>query len=150
MHAGGGGEHGRGSAGERQSNQVLPRYDQRCLAVGCNPHDSATAVEGGGDIEVVVNIDRQSLRTPQAAVEDTHGAVRIDLLYGIETRSRGAGDVEISVVAEGEMIGGHARLQHGEHEDLAVTVDLEDGPAAIADIQVSGWVEGNSRRHAHE
>src|ERR1035438_10542461 len=149
MYAGGGGQHGGGAAGERQSNQVLPRYDQRCLAIGRNPHESAAAAERSRDIEVVVNVDRQSLRAPESAVEDTHGAMRINLLNGIETRSRGAGDVEISVVAEGEMIGGHARLQHGEHEDLAVTVDLEDGSAAIADIQVSDWVEGNSGCDAH-
>src|ERR1035437_6755163 len=149
MHAAGGGEHGRGAAGERQSNQVLPRYDQRRLAIGCDPHNAAAAVERSRDIEVVVNIDRQSLRTPESAVEDADGAVRIDLLNGIEARSRGASDVQISVVAEGEVIGRDARLQHGEHEDLTVAVDLEDGPAAIADVEISGWVEGNSGRHAH-
>ena len=47
------------------------------------------------------------------------------------------------------MIGGDARLQHGKHEDLAVTIDLEDGAAAIADVKISDRVEGHSRRDAH-
>src|ERR1035437_3448629 len=149
MHAAGGGEHGRGAAGERQSNQVLPRYDQRRLAIGCDPHNAAAAVERSRDIEVVVNIDRQSLRTPESAIEDADGAVRIDLLNGIEARSRGPGDIQISVAAEGEMRGGNARLQHGKHEDLAVTIDLEDGSAAIAHVEISGGVESYSRRDAH-
>src|ERR1035437_10821634 len=149
MYAAGGGQHGRGSAGERQSNQILPRYDQRCLAIACNPHDAPAAAERSRDIEVAVNVDRQSLRAPESAVEDAHGAVRIDLLNGIEARRCRAGDIQISVIAEGKMIGGDARLQHGEHEDLAVTVDFEDGPHEIAYIQVSDWVEGNSGCDAH-
>src|ERR1039458_10127848 len=129
MHAAGGGEHGRGAARERKSNQVVPRYDQGCLAIGCNSHDATAAMERSSDIEVVVNIDRQSLRTSESTVEDAHGTVRIDLLNGIEARSRGPGDVQISVAAEGEMISGDAGLQHGEHKDLAVTIDFENGPA---------------------
>src|ERR1019366_7525572 len=101
------------------------------------------------DIEVVVNVDRQSLRTPKSTVEGAHGTVRIDLLNGIEAGRRGAGDVQISVAAESKMISGDARLQHGEHEYLAVAVDLEYGAAAIAHVEISGGVESYSSCHAH-
>ena len=47
------------------------------------------------------------------------------------------------------MIGGDGRLQRGEHENLAVGADLENGAAAVADVEVVFAVEGDAGGHAH-
>src|SRR5271165_6398387 len=47
------------------------------------------------------------------------------------------------------MIGRHTRLQHGEDEYLPVTPNLEDGPAAVPDVQVSLPVKRDAGRNTH-
>src|SRR6516165_6467653 len=47
------------------------------------------------------------------------------------------------------MIRGHGWFQSGEHKNLPVLADLENGAAAIADIQVSLAVERDAGGHTH-
>src|SRR5271165_5003453 len=47
------------------------------------------------------------------------------------------------------MIGRHAWLEHGEDEDLPILSNLEDGPAAVADVQASLAVKRDAGRNAH-
>ena len=52
-------------------------------------------------------------------------------------------------MVEGEMIGRNAGLERGEDENLAVAGDLEDGPAAVAHIEVLSAVEGDAGGDPH-
>src|SRR5208283_101824 len=72
-----------------------------------------------------------------------------DLVNGIEAGGCWAADVKIAIVAESQMIGRDTRLQHSEDEDLPVTPNLEDGPAAVADVQASLAVKRDAGRNAH-
>ena len=61
----------------------------------------------------------------------------------------GAGDVEVAVGAERQVVGGDGRLERGEDENLAVGADLEDRAAAVADIEILLAVESNSGGNPH-
>src|SRR6266849_5302865 len=52
-------------------------------------------------------------------------------------------------MVEGEMIGRNAGLERSEYENLAVAGDLEDGPAAVAHIEVLSAVEGDAGGDTH-
>ena len=110
MHAAGGRQHGRASGGKSQADQVLSGDGERCLAVGRDLHDAAPAMQRGGDVEIAARVESESLRAPQAAIEHLDVAVGIDLIDGVEARSRRPGDVEIAVVVEGQMVGRDAGL----------------------------------------
>ena len=73
----------------------------------------------------------------------------IDLVYAVETRSCGAGDKQITLRAEGEMIGGNAGLERGEDEHLLVAGNLENSAAAVADIEILFAVKSNSGGDSH-
>ena len=96
-----------------------------------------------------VFIERHALRPAQAAIEDFHLAVVGNAVDAIEARGGGAGDVEVAVRTERQMVGGDGRLERGEDEDLAVGADLENGAAAVADVEVVLAVEGDAGGDAH-
>src|ERR1019366_79377 len=76
-------------------------------------------------------------------------ALGIDAVHGIETRGRRTGDVEITVVVKSQVKGRDAWFDHREHEDLPVASDLEDGPTAIADVQIAFAIERDTGGHSH-
>src|ERR1019366_8965790 len=47
------------------------------------------------------------------------------------------------------MVGRNRRLQGGEHVDLPLPADFEDGAAAVADVQVALRIEDDAGGHAH-
>jgi len=51
--------------------------------------------------------------------------------------------------AERQMIGGDGRLHGGEDVDLALPADLENGAAAVADVQKIVLIEGDASGDAH-
>src|SRR3954471_21002889 len=55
----------------------------------------------------------------------------------------------MSIAAEREVIGRDARLQRCEDERLPLAVDLEDGAAAIADVEIFVLVERKSGSNTH-
>ena len=67
----------------------------------------------------------------------------------IEARRRGTGDVQMIVRTECQMISRDRRLDRGEDVDLALLADLEDRPAAIADVQVVLAIECQAGTDAH-
>ncbi len=75
--------------------------------------------------------------------------MRIDFVDRVVAGGAWSGDEEIALRAEGEVIGGDAGLEGGEDEDLAVAGDLEDGAAAVADVEVLLAIEGDSGGDAH-
>src|SRR5690349_2863837 len=111
---------------------------------GSNAHDTALSAERRGDIEIALHIERQALRTAKAAIEDCSCSVRIDGIDGIEAGSRRSGDIEIAIRPEGKMIGRNAGLERREDEDLTVARDLENGAAAIANVQVLLMIKGDA------
>src|ERR1039458_8022128 len=100
------------------------------------------AGERRGDVEAGFLLEGHSLRAAEAAVENVHLAMVGDAVDAIVARSGGAGDVEVAVGAEGQVVGRHGLLQGGEDEDLAVGKDLEEGSGAVADVEVLLAVEG--------
>src|SRR5260370_578693 len=144
-----GGEDGGVAGSEGQSDQPLAGDFEVGFALGSDLHDPALPGERGGDIEIALYIKSQTLRTSQTAVEHGHGSLGVDFVDAVETGSAGAGDEHIAVGAEGDVIGGDARLQRREDKNLAVASDLENGSAAIADIEIFRGIEGNPGRDSH-
>src|SRR5580693_2050637 len=112
-------------------------------------YDAAASVQRGGDVQIIVDIKSHSLRTAQPAIKHADFAVRIDLMNRIEARGRRSRYVQITVIAEGQVISGNTRFDRSENENLPIAPDLEDGSAAIADVQVALAIEGNAGCHAH-
>src|ERR1035438_10329226 len=107
-------------------------------------NNAFAAGERCGDVEAAVVVEGHSLRAAETAVEHVHLAVIGNAVDAIVARSGGAGDVEVAVGTEGQVVGRHGLLQGGEDEDLAVGTDLEDGSGAVADIEVLLAVEGQA------
>src|SRR5208282_6006752 len=105
--------------------------------------------ERSGDIDIALHIKSQALRTSQTAVEHRHGSVGVDFIDAVEAGSAGAGDEHIAMETEGDVIGGNARLQRREHKNLPVASDLENGSAAVADVEILCRIEGNPGRDPH-
>src|ERR1039457_1225279 len=129
---------------EGQSDQALAGDFEVGLALGSDLHDAALSAERSGDIDIALDIQRQPLRTPETAVEHGHGSVGADLINAVEAGSAGPSDEHIAVETEGDVIGGNARLQGREDKNLAVASDLENGSAAVADVEILRGIEGNA------
>ena len=70
-------------------------------------------------------------------------------MNAIEARRRGTGHIQVVVRSEREMIRRDRRLDRGKHVDLALLADLEDRPAAIADVQVVFAIECEAGADSH-
>jgi hypothetical protein len=132
--------------------------------------DAAMAVEGGGDVEIAVDVEGHPLGTAEAAVEDGGVAVRVDSVDGLVGAGGGGGDHEDTVGAEAEVVEGDGGLEGGEDEDLVAAgggegrniaggnagqvggfagADFEDGAGAVADEEVALAIEGDAGGDAH-
>src|ERR1035437_3337794 len=100
MHGAVGGENGRLTRSEGQSDQALAGNFEVGLAFWSDLHDAAFSSERGGDIDIALDIKSQTLRTSQTAVEHGHGSVGVDFVDGVEAGSAGAGDEHIAVGTE--------------------------------------------------
>src|SRR5271167_667942 len=126
-----GGENYRSSWGEGQAYQALARDFEIGQAVRRNLNNAARAGERSRDIQVAVRVEGQSLRAPQAFVECADGSIGIDFVDAVG----GAGDEQVALRIESEMIGGNTGLERGKHKDLLIARDLEDGAVAVADVE---------------
>jgi hypothetical protein len=93
-------------------------------------------------------------RTPcpadaQPAIERFHLSVPGDAVDRIEAGRGGAGDVQISVRSESQVVGGDGRFERGEHVNLPLPADLENGAAAVADEKIVVAIESDPGGHAH-
>src|ERR1035441_5726945 len=107
------------------------------------------AGDRSGDIEATLVVEGHSLWVAETAVENVHLALAGDAVDAVVARSGGAGDVEVAIGAESQVVGRHGLLQGGEDEDLAIGTDLEDGSGAVADVEVLLAVEGQAGGDAH-
>src|SRR5579863_8299865 len=67
----------------------------------------------------------------------------------IETGRGRASDVQVTVVAERQVISGDGWLQRGEDVNLPRAADFENGAAAVADVKILFRVEGQPTGDAH-
>src|SRR5262249_22705561 len=88
--------------------------------------------------------------TPYKRVEE-HGAVvvRIDAINRIVARGGRPAHVQTLVGSESQMIGRNTRFEGREDEGLAVTGNLKDRAAAIANVEIVLAIEGDASRNAH-
>ena len=126
-----------------------PERNRSARRSGVDADDAFAAGDGRGHVEPALLVERHALRAAEAAIEDLHFAFVRDAVDGIEAGGGGAGDVEVAIGAERQMVGGDRRLQRGENEDLAVGADLEDRAAAVADVEVLLGVEREPGGDAH-
>ena len=125
------------------------------LFIGGDADDAAAAVEAGGDVQVVVDVEGDALGAAEALVEDGGGAVGVDGVDGLVGAGGGAGDEECSGGIEGEVVGGDGGLEGGVDEDFAAAAggggggDLEDGAGTVSDEEVAVAVEGDAGGDAH-
>src|SRR5882762_4023116 len=144
-----GGEDGRLAGSERKSHQALAGDCEGGLALGSDLYNAAFPGERGGDINIPLNVECQALRTAQTAVEHRHGSVGVDLVDAVEARSAGAGDEHIATRAEGDVVGGDAWLQRRKNKNLPVASNLENGSAAVADVEILRCIEGYPGCYPH-
>src|SRR5260370_5814347 len=149
MDRSGGSEHCRLSRRKGQTNERRARNFERSLGVGCDLDDAALPRKRGGYVKVAVDIKRQALRASQTAVKSRNAAMRVDLVHGIETRSRGTRDKQVSARPECQMVSGYAGFERGENKNLAIFADLENCPAAIADIKIFVGIKRDPGRNPH-
>src|SRR5690349_21193638 len=70
-------------------------------------------------------------------------------MHAIEAGGGGSGYVKIFVGPERQMVGRYRRFERGEHVNLPLAADLEDGAAAIADVEIAVRIEDDASGHAH-
>src|SRR5271157_978068 len=112
-------------------------------------HDAAAPAERRNHIQIRFAVEGDALRPAQAAIKHNHLATLRDAVDAVVTRSRRAGDVEFPTRMKRQVVGGDRGLQRGEYENLARGTDLENRAAAIADEQVAGAIESQTRGDAH-
>src|SRR5450631_32654 len=71
VYRGVGRQHSLSVAPQCQPHQARSGEHKRCLALARNAHNAPLAAQGCGYIHIADDIDRQSLRTPKAPVEDS-------------------------------------------------------------------------------
>src|SRR5579864_9451045 len=145
MHAVGGGEDYRASGGEGQAHQALAGDFEIGQAVGADLYDAPRAGERGRDVEIAVRVEGQTLRPAQTFIKSAHRSVGIDLVDAVG----GAGDEQVALRIERQVVGRNADLQRGKDEDLLITRDLEDGAVAVADVETLFAVKGDARGDSH-
>ncbi len=114
-----GGEGGVAVFEEGEADEVAAGDGEGGLVVAVDADDAALAVEAGGDVEVVVDVEGHALGAAEALIEDGGVAVAVDGVDDLVGGGGGAGDEERAGVVEGEVVGGDAGLERGVDEDLA-------------------------------
>ena len=133
-----------------ETDKVRAGDGERGFTSRRNPHNASLAMERGGDIKIIVDIERHALCTPETVIEDGGSSIRCDGVNGLIRTGGGAGDEERSSAVESKMIGRHAWLQCGKDEEITgigqagCGGDLEDGARSVPDIKISGLVEGDA------
>src|ERR1035437_6882178 len=145
----GGGHHHGARRREGEADDAGAGEKQVGAPGGVDAHHTLAAGNGRGHVKPALLIEGHALRAPEAAVEGLHLALVRDAEYRVEAGGGGPGDVEIAVGTEGQVVGRDGIFLGGEDEDLAAGTDLEDGTAAVADIEIVFAIEGNSGSHAH-
>src|SRR5579859_1449067 len=137
------------AAGECQSNQAMAGDYQAGVLIWRDLNNAALAAQRARNVEISLGIESQPLRSPQAAVKNRDRTVRIDAVNRVKARLRRAGHVQSAVRGKGQVISRDAPLQRGENEYLAVRRDAPDRAAAIANVQVPGFIKGDASGDAH-
>src|SRR3569833_991310 len=106
-------------------------------------------METGGDIDVAVRGECESLGAAESAIPRASFTMGIDGPDRVIRRERGAGDKKRTYGVDCEVVGGDAGLKRGVNEDLAVAVDFEDGSTAIADEEIALRIEDSASGDAH-
>src|ERR1700690_2257081 len=114
MYPAGGSQHCGLSRCEGQAHQSRARDFERRLGVGCDFFDAALPGKRGRHVKIAVDIKCQALRTSEATIKSGYAAMRIDLVHGIETRSRRSGDKQVSLWTERQVVCGNTGLERGE------------------------------------
>ena len=123
-----------------QAHQAGSGNDEvRFPALG-DSDDAAPACERGGYVKVVFPVEGHPLGPSQPAVEIRNFSLGRNPEDTVETRRRRAGQVKVSARAEGQMIGGHARLERRKNEDIPPTGISFD---RAGQMYVSSRFEGN-------
>ncbi len=145
----GGGENGGASGSEGKPDETGAGENELGFFVGRDADDASTASQGSGDVEIAGDVGGDSLGTAEAAKVDRRAAIGVDAMDAVVAGGGGAGDVESAIRTEGHVIGGDAGFESREDESLRIARDLEDGAAAIADVEIAAGVEGDGGGDSH-
>src|ERR1700683_3895346 len=99
---------------------AAPGEDGLAVTILPDANYSAAAADGSRHVQIAVLIECHSLRAAQSSVEDLDLAVVRNAVYAIEAGRGGAGNVEVPIGSESEVICGHRGFERGEDEDLAI------------------------------
>src|SRR5260370_24145192 len=75
------------------------------LAIGGDPHDAAASRVGGGNVEISLAVECQSLRPAESSEKSADLAFLINAKHAIETRCSGPSHEQFTSGAESKMIG---------------------------------------------
>src|SRR5215472_1117383 len=118
-------------------------------AVRGQAHHTPAPSHTAGHVQSVVGTESETLGPAQSTIEATDVARGGDAKNLVEARRGRAGHVEVTVGPESEMISCQARFQGRENKNLAVGMDLKNGSAAVAHVEVPTTVKGNAGGNAH-
>src|ERR1700746_1544139 len=111
----------RGASGSKsESDQAGSGYPQRCCSIRLDLNDSALASQRSSHVKIPVTIERQALRSAETAIESRNRTVRVNLIDGIEATVGWAGDEQISLRPECQVVRRNAGLQCCENKNLPV------------------------------
>ena len=100
------------------------------------------------DVQIAFRVERESLRTSEAPVENSRRTKLVETRDGVKARDGRTRNVECIVRSKRQMIGRDRRLVFGPRLCLADAIDPENRAAAIADEHVAVLVESQARRYA--
>src|SRR5690242_19588918 len=104
------------------------------MALRRNPHNAAPSAERSRHVKICVAIERHPLRPPQPAGKRLHVSALRDSVNAVVARGRRPGHKQLTVRMKRQVIRGDRRLQGGEYENFPAWTDLENRPAAVADV----------------
>ena len=121
-----GGEGAAAVVEEAEADEVVAGYDEFGFGGGgiggvAEADDASVASQGGGYVEVAVDVESHALGAAKAPVVHGGGAVGVDGVDVLVGADGGGGDHQDAVGTEAEVVESGGGLEGGEDEDFAGT-----------------------------
>src|SRR5690349_11459467 len=137
------------SGHQRETNDIAAAQHDFRFRFWREPNDAAFAGKRSGYVKIADAVEREPLRTPEAAEKYTHFARGSDPVDAVVARRRRAGNKKIARRAKREMVRRDGRLERGEDENFALRADLENRAASVAHVKAAVLIEREPSGYPH-
>jgi hypothetical protein len=144
-----GGDHRAAGGQKREADDVAAAEDQFGFSLWRDANDSTFAGERTGHVKIAATIKREALRAAEAAEKRGDFARGINAIHAVEAGGCGAGDIQLVGGTERQVVCSERWFQRGENKNFAFRINFENRAAAIADVKIPGFVEGEAGGDAH-